>query len=205
MSPVPIARRSFLAGAAALGVSPALPALAAYRPPVEEIAFDPDIPALGNPDGDVTVVNFIDYQCPYCKMSYLDLGPLLAEDGGLRLVIKDWPILGDASAEAARLALAAHGQGKYAEAVHALMTASTRLGGHRTETLLGAAGIDVGRARHDLAARGAALDALLARNDAQAKGFALRGTPAFIIGATLYKRRLDGPQLRQAVEQARRV
>jgi protein-disulfide isomerase len=77
---------------------------------------DPDIPVLGNPDGDITVVEYFDYGCPPCKTMAPDLARIVRNDGHIRLIFKDWPILGGASVHAAKLVLAAKYQGKFAEA-----------------------------------------------------------------------------------------
>ena len=84
---------------------------------------DPEIPSLGNPKGDLTIVEFFDYQCPYCKKLTPELAQLVQEDGNIRMVLKDWPIFGEVSVDAARLALAAKYQNKYAEAHDALIGA----------------------------------------------------------------------------------
>lgn len=67
---------------------------------------DPNAPLLGNPEGDITVVEFFDYNCPYCKRAMPEVDALLAEDGNIRLVMREWPILSEGSAFAARAALA---------------------------------------------------------------------------------------------------
>src|SRR5271170_361464 len=84
------------------------------------VLHDPDIPSLGNPNGDLTIVEFIDYQCPYCKKTVPQLAQLAKDDGNIRIVLKDWPIFGDVSVDAARLVLASKYQDKYLEAHAAL-------------------------------------------------------------------------------------
>jgi protein-disulfide isomerase len=78
----------------------------------ESVLRDPDIPILGNPRGDITIVEYFDYRCPYCKKVNPDLQKVVRDDGQVRLVFKDWPIFGDVSIYAARLALAAQYQNK---------------------------------------------------------------------------------------------
>nr|WP_082708988.1 DsbA family protein [Marinobacterium profundum] len=92
-----------------------------------EIFEDPDAPVGGNPEGDVTLVEFFDYNCPYCKKVAPVMAALAEADSKLRFVYKEFPILGPASDFAARAALAAREQGKYLELHHALMTSDTRL------------------------------------------------------------------------------
>ncbi|CAI2935426.1 thioredoxin domain-containing protein [Aminobacter niigataensis] len=196
-------RRYLLKALAGMGVLAPLPLWAAPLPTMEEVAFDPDIPALGNPDGNVTVVEYTDYQCPYCKLSYIELSKVMAEDGNIRLVLRDWPIFGQVSRNAALLTLASHSQGRYAEAVKTLMTANERLTFRNTANLLSNAGIDVELARNELGARQDIFVSLLTRTEAQAKAFQLKGTPGFLIGKSLYKRGMTADDFRKAIAQAR--
>lgn len=196
-------RRHILKAVAALGALAPLPLWANPMPSVEEVAFDPDIPVLGNADGDVTVVEFTDYQCPYCKLSFLQLSEVMKEDTGIRLVLRDWPIFGEVSRNAALLTLAANSQGRYADAVQTLMTAREKLTFRSTANLLGEAGVDVERARGDLQARQDVLVGVLQRNEAQASAFQLQGTPGFLIGKQLYKRGMTSNDFRKAIAQAR--
>ena len=197
-------RRLLLQAAAGFGLLAAWPSTAAASmPSVDEVAFDPDLPALGNPDGDVTVVEFVDYQCPYCKLCYLELLKVMDEDKKIRLVMRDWPIFGDTSRNAALLALASHGQRRYAEAVHALLTNQDRLSDRRTAELLTEAGVDVDSAHGELDARRHQLEALMDRSNAQATAFQLRGTPGFLVGKALYRRGMTADDFRKAIAQAR--
>ena len=88
---------------------------------------DPEIPVAGNPDGDITIVEFSDFQCPYCRKVAPDLRALVQEDGKIKMVFKDWPVLGGASVYAARLALACKFQDKYVAAHEALIGLTSRL------------------------------------------------------------------------------
>jgi protein-disulfide isomerase len=148
----------------------------------DNVLRDPEIPSLGNPKGDLTVVEYFDYQCPYCKKMAPELAQLAREDGKLRLVLKDWPIFGEISKSAAKLALAAKYQSKYAEAHDALIGADTKLTETKISELLAKAGIDVAVANADLQTHQKAIDDLLARNSAQAEAFDFPGTPGFIVG-----------------------
>ena len=102
-----------------------LAALAQVQLTVEEVLFDPEIPVLGNPDGDVTVAEFFDYQCPFCKRGHKDLLDVVEQDGNVRLVMKDWPIFGLASVHASSLVLAAGED--YEKALNAVMATPGRL------------------------------------------------------------------------------
>ena len=86
---------------------------------------DPDIPVIGNPDGDITIVEYYDYNCPYCRKVAPEIRQVVQDDGKVRLVLKDWPILGEVSKVAARMALAAKYQNKFVEAHDALIGVSS--------------------------------------------------------------------------------
>ncbi|GJE02036.1 DsbA family protein [Methylobacterium isbiliense] len=146
------------------------------------VLHDPDVPVLGNPKGDVTIVEFFDYQCPYCRKLHPDLMRLTAEDGNIRLVLKDWPILTQHSQVAARLALAARYQGRYAEIHAALMETSGRLDQDKIRAAAVKAGLDLDRVDADVKTRGAEIEAVLARNAAQADALGLTGTPGLLVG-----------------------
>ena len=143
---------------------------------------DPDIPVAGNPEGDITIVEYFDYQCPYCRKIEPELRQVVQDDGKVRLVWKDWPILGEASVIAARLVLASKYQDKFAAAHEALIGVNSKLTAPRIPELLAAAGIDVDRLNRDLAANARTIDAILARNNDQATAFGFKGTPSFIVG-----------------------
>ena len=166
---------------------------------------DPDLFVAGNPDGDITIVNYTDYQCPYCRKSDVDLRQVVKDDGKIRLIFKDWPILGPASVSAAKMVLAAKYQDKYIQAHEALITATSRLTDDIIRERLAAGGIDVDRAAKDLDTNKARIDEILARNDGQAKAFGFRGTPAFIIGKFRVNSPLIAIQFERAVLDARKA
>ena len=91
-----------------------------------QLESDPNAPNLGNPEGDVTVVEFFDYNCPYCRSAGQTLQALLAADVNVRVIYREWPILGEDSVIAARAALAAREQGKYEAFPWALMKGEGR-------------------------------------------------------------------------------
>src|SRR6478735_6659609 len=146
------------------------------------VLHDPEIPAAGNPDGDITIVEWFDYNCPYCRKIDPELRQVVQDDGKVRLVLKDWPILGEVSKIAARMALAAKYQNKFIQAHDAMIGVSSRLTEPRLGELLAAAGVDMDRLKVDLAGNAKAIDAILARNNAQAEAFGFKGTPSFIVG-----------------------
>jgi protein-disulfide isomerase len=143
---------------------------------------DPDIPAAGNLDGDITIVEWFDYQCPYCRKIEPELRQVVQDDGKVRLVLKDWPILGEVSRIAARMALAARYQDKFLVAHEAMIGVNSKLTEPRIRELLAGAGIDMERLNRDVTTNAKAIDAILARNNGQAEAFGFRGTPSFIVG-----------------------
>ena len=167
------------------------------------ILRDPDIPAAGNDKGDITIVEYFDFQCPYCRKVSPELAQVVREDGHVRLVFKDWPIFGGPSIYAARLTLAAKYQGKFLEAHEALISLNEKLSEEKVDATLEAAGIDLARAKNDLEANRAAIDAILARNHEQAVGLGFQGTPAFIIGHFRVPGAPNAKAFKQAIADAR--
>jgi protein-disulfide isomerase len=166
---------------------------------------DPDIPVAGNADGDITVVEYFDYNCPYCRKVEPELRQVVQDDGKVKLVYKDWPVLGPVSVVAARMALATKYQDKYVAAHDALMGSASRLTEPRIRELLSNAGIDVDRAAKDLETNAKAIDTILARNNDQATAFGFKGTPSFIIGKFRVPGALTMAQFDQAIADARKA
>lgn len=169
----------------------------------DSVLRDPEIPALGNPKGDLTVVEFFDYQCPYCRKMAPELAKLTQDDGNIRLVLKDWPVFGDVSVYAAKLALASKYQDKYPQAHQALIEADGKLTPDSVSGLLAKAGVDVAAATSDLAAHQKTIDDLLARNSAQADAFGFQGTPGFIVGTFRVPGVLEMKVFKQVIADAR--
>lgn len=195
------------AGAAALGVR--LPSARAQlrRPEPNEAAVlhDPDAPVAGNAAGDISIVEWFDYQCPYCRKLEPELRQVVQDDGKVRLVWKDWPILGPVSVIAAKMALACKYQNKYAEAHDALLGIDSRLTEPRINEVLAGAGIDVDRAKRDAAANEKAIVAILTRNYEQADGLGFKGTPSFIVGKFRVPGVLTMDQFEQVIADARKA
>ncbi len=149
------------------------------------ILATPGIQMTGARRPDVTIVEYFDYNCPYCRR----LGPtfrrLIVGDKKVALIYKDWPILGEVSVYAARCALAAQYQGKYLVAHDALLDGPRLSQDEQVESVLRAAGIDVGKLQKDLSAHSRDIDALLARNDAEADALELQGTPGILVARRL--------------------
>lgn len=171
---------------------------------VQGILRDPAAPTAGNPKGDVTVVAFLDYNCPFCKKSAPDLERAVREDGNIRLVYKDWPILTEASVYGAQMALAAKYQGGYEKVHRALMAIpDRRVSNERMAQAIRQSGIDLARLDADLKAHAGDITALLRRNLAQAESLGLQGTPTYLIGP-FRTSTLDYAGFKQAFAEARR-
>lgn len=145
-----------------------------------QIEERPLTPVIGNEDGDVTIIEFSDYNCPYCKSIANKLIEYTEDDGGIRHVILEFPILGEASVTAARIALAAEMQGKYQEVREALMGAKGRLSEAAMMAMAEKAGADRARLEKDMRAN--EISAILEENHRIAQSLGVTGTPAFVVG-----------------------
>ncbi len=150
---------------------------------------------LGNPDGDVVVVEFFDYACGYCRRSVPDVEKLLATDPNVKVVFREFPILGPASLDAARVSLAAASSGKYQQ-VHAELFGGRGLDDSTIQSARRKAGIKLPK---DLAP----LDAELRNNNALARQIGITGTPAFIVGGKLISGAVGYDVLKRHVDEAR--
>jgi protein-disulfide isomerase len=177
----------------------------AEEPSEAAVLRDPDVPVAGNPDGDISIVEWFDYQCPYCRKLEPELRQVVHDDGKVRLVLKDWPILGPVSVVAARMALACKFQDKYHQAHDAMIGVNSKLTEPRIGEILAAAGVDVDRAKRDLEANAKAIDAILAHNNEQAEGLGFRGTPSFIVGKFRVPGVLTMEQFEQVIADARKA
>jgi protein-disulfide isomerase len=166
---------------------------------------DPDIPVAGNPNGDISIVEYFDYNCPYCRKLEPELGQVVHDDGKVRLVRKDWPILGPTSVTAARMALASKYQDKSSQAHDVLIGNNSKLTDSRITELLAGAGIDMDRLTRDLATNATAIDAILKRNNDQATAFDFKGTPSFIVGKFRVPGVLTMEQFAQVIADARKA
>lgn len=171
----------------------------------EAILNDPSAPTGGNPKGNLTIVTFFDYNCPFCKKAEPDLERVVKEDGQIRLVYKDWPILTKASVYGARMALAAKYQGKY-DAVHSALMAipGPKIPEDRMLVAIQQSGVDMPLLEADLQKHAEEIDAMLKKHLAQADSLDLRGTPAYLVGRFRVASALTYVQFKQAVTDARK-
>ena len=181
-------------------------ALVTLRPQVER---DPASPVGGNPNGDVTVVEFFDYNCSFCKRAFPTVMQLLKDDGDIRYVFKEYPILTPQSVVAARAALAAWtmDKGAYVPFHSALMSARGELTEQKIFNFASESGLDVEALRRRMA--GNDIEDALASNFKLAEELGINGTPAFVIGRNLVPGAADAETLRQLVlatrEECRKV
>jgi protein-disulfide isomerase len=164
-----------------------------------ELLDDPGSPVGGNPKGDVTIIEFFDYRCPYCKAVEPSIEALLREDANLRIVYKEYPILGTASVFAARVALAARKQNKY-DKFHEAMMATKGEAAITVPVVLGIArsvGLDLDKLKADVLSPD--IDAILRRNYALADALNIEGTPGIVIGNAIANGAADVGSLRQMI------
>jgi len=174
-------------------------AMAEHR---DEVLHDPTSPVAGNPNGDVTIVEFFDYRCPYCKQVEPSLAQLRKEDQKLRFVYKEFPILGPESVIASRAALAARKQNKYQQLHDALMAARGHLDEATVMTIAGDAGLDVQRLKKDM--NSPEIESVISKNMALAHILNINGTPGFIVGDQLVPGAVELADLKKLVAEARK-
>jgi protein-disulfide isomerase len=162
---------------------------------------DPADPVGGNPAGDVTVVEFFDARCPYCKRLEPTMAELLRRDPGVRLVYKDFPILGPPSLLGSKALLAAQRQGAYEKLRDAIMRGGAEISKETIRTEADRLGLDWPRLERDMddPAIGRQLDA----NIQLARKLGIQGTPALVIGRDLVPGAIELPDLEKAVAAAR--
>lgn len=173
-------------------------ALKRMAPQLTRLGIDP---IAGNPDGSVTMVEFFDYQCGFCKRMHADKDTAVANDGDVRIVYKELPILGPMSEVASRAALAARAQDKYLEMHNALMTHNGRLSEAVIFDYARKLGLDVDQLRAEMQSE--AVGEVLATNRSLARALNITGTPALIIGDGLYPGAMTLAELEDAIAAAR--
>lgn len=185
--------------------APSMPRARASAAPISDAPLfnDPHDPILGNPHGTLPIAEFFDYRCPFCHRMHPLIARLLRDDPDIRYVAKEWPVFGGPSVTAARVALAANWQGKFAAVNDALFTATGPLDQARIDAAAQGAGVDMARLHHDLSARDTELQEMLGRVSQQAASLALQGTPGFVIGMYLVPGALSYDDLQKVVAEAR--
>lgn len=199
---------SVAASAHAVSVDPKAKAIAEEKPPVlslkDALLHDAASPVIGNPEGDVTIVAFVDYNSPECRKSEADLEALIAADPKIRVIYKDLPVMAESSVRAAKVAIAAAWQGKYADIHKALIRIDTKPATDLDiDRAVMASGVDRKRLNKDLDKRVNEIVALLSRNRQEADALQLKGMPIYLIGPFITASPLDLPQFKKIVADAR--
>lgn len=169
----------------------------------QRILSEPGVPILGSAKADVTVIEYFDYNCPFCKALAPVFHSFIDQDHAAAVLYKEWPIFGGVSIYAAQAALAANYQGKYLQAHEALISAPRLEKDSQVDAALQGAGIDVAQLKKDLVAHRAAIDELLMRNDSEARDFRLHGTPGILVGRRIVSGISDLHALQSAVALSR--
>jgi len=169
----------------------------------QALLTNPGTPIVGAQKPDVTVVEYFDYNCPYCKKLVPTLQALLAQDPKIGIVYKEWPILGPVSQYAAAAALAAGWQGKYLAAHDALIAAPRLAANAQVDALLQKAGVDLSALTKDRTQHAKEIQALLARNDEEAHALSLDGTPGLVIGRLRVPGIVGPDDLKKMIAQSR--
>jgi protein-disulfide isomerase len=200
------------AAIAAVAILPASPAPAAKpseQASVEEqrrwFTEDDVAPTVKPANYDVTIVEYMDYQCPYCRASHGPLKQLLAKDKKVRVIFRDWPVFGPASEAAALAAIASNYQGKYLAMHAALMETPLPLDKDKIRAAATKAGVDWDRLQKDMATHSEEIEDLFQRNGEQAEMIGLQGTPGFIIGNVQSFGGMTLKQLETSVANARKT
>lgn len=162
---------------------------------------DPGDYVAGNPDGDVTLVEFFDYQCGYCKRSFEPLMDFVEKDGNIRLVLKEFPILGPNSLLATKAAIAAKKQGRYFDMHRALYGHKGEIDEDAIMAIAGDIGLDLARLKKDMG--DPAIQDQVSRTYRLAEQLGVDGTPAFVAGGTMYPGAVDEARLEGMIQQAR--
>lgn len=163
---------------------------------------NPALPVLGNPQGDITLTEFFDYNCPFCRQNMRDVQRLIGEDKSLRVVFREWPVFGEGSFFAAKASLASLQQGKYWQFHEALMNMKARAEEATVMRVARDVGLDEAKLREDLEKR-AILDQIYETMDL-ADTMMLSGTPTFIAGHEAAFGKLNLADLKELVADARK-
>jgi protein-disulfide isomerase len=193
-----------LSCASLLGVASAQDVQIITRAGQKQMLANPGTEAAGARTPDVTIVEYFDYNCPYCKKLVPALQALIAQDSKIAVIYKEWPILGDVSVYAASSALAAGFQGKYLVAHDALISGPRLAENDQVDGILKSAGVNMDILKHDRVSHAKEIAALLARNDEEAHALTLEGTPGIVVGRQLLPGITDLANLQQLVANSRK-
>ncbi len=176
-------------------------AAAALAESRDALQNDPNAPVLGNPDGTITIVEFFDYNCGYCRRVFGDVKTLVEGNQDVRLVMREWPILGEESVYAARASLASRRQGKYEEFHNAMMANQGRATEAAVIRIAKEVGLDVDQLKSDMNLP--EIDLHIEGSHALTQSLGLNGTPAFVFGDQLVRGAIELEQMTAMVEEIR--
>lgn len=172
--------------------------ISAYLPEIQQAS---DAPVRGNPDGDITIVEFFDYNCGYCKSVMGSIDRLIEDDPNIRVVYREWPILSEASLYAAHASISAHRQGVYS-AFHKAVMSTRRVNQDAVKEIAKSVGMDVAQMEADIA-EGVGRSHI-ERSQIYAEAFGFTGTPAFVVGSQLIGGAVPYEHLVQAIAEERK-
>lgn len=167
----------------------------------DRIYDEPSSPVLGNPKGDVTIVEFYDYACGYCKMAQPIVEDILKNDKNVRFIAKEFPILGEGSVLGARAALASVKQKKFEKFHATLMAFRGQINDGAITDIAQRAGLDAAQLKRDMNDK--AIDDIIATNRKLGNDLGVRGTPMFIIGDAVVPGAMDAEAIKKAIADAR--
>lgn len=169
----------------------------------EDVRADPMLPQAGAPDGDITLIEFFDYRCGYCKRAFADVQTLIKTDGRIRYALKEFPILGPQSEAASRFALAVWmtDPERYTAFRDALMVQQGALPAGKVRAIAAEAGVDTARA--EAAMDDPKITAAVRRTHEQAAALGINGTPSFVIGGEVFSGVLSLQDMRAVIAQKR--
>ena len=166
-----------------------------------KLESDPGSPNLGNINGDVTVIEFFDYNCGYCRQAGKTIQALIASDPNIRVIFREWPVLGEGSTFAARAVLASAEQGKYEEFHWALMNGKVRATKTVVMKVARDLGLDIAKLEADMGSQ--TVDLHLEQSNMLAQNLGFTGTPAFIVGNEKVPGMISFNQISELVAEAR--
>jgi protein-disulfide isomerase len=181
-------------------------------PPWKQLPLTPTLkaaqaeagPEAGNPNGDLLLLVFTDFNCPACRRAHPDMMAAVGADAGVRLRFLDWPVFGADSRAAARVALAADAQGLYLP-VHTALMQGGRADAQAAEAALAGAGGDLSALRSTLEAQGPMIEGRLSRHAFHAFSLGLKGTPSHLVGRLLLEGAFSERTFRRAFSAAREL
>lgn len=169
---------------------------------LKEMKNKDNLPMTGSAKGDITIVEFFDYNCGYCGQALKEIQKVLKKDDNIKVVFMDMPILGPSSRNIAEWSLAAHEQGKYFEFHRAVFDHDGQKDDKALEKIAKSVGLDVKKLKKD--AGSDKIASVLDENIAQAGNMGIRGTPGFIIGDQVYPGFMEADQIHEIIAEARK-